>query len=404
MAPTDNQETNKNVDKLLDEEKNNPVEYKDALAALEKKAWPENAKEIEALVSLIETQLMTSKKDINDLLGNISKDGKKTDADKKALLAWLIEQFTVSPDEIHEEARNAAYKMLTGKENKKKWDGPFGLALPSVGLMLKNVWKKLQWKDLKLERKKQQDELAAFEKENITILNELKKKLGLPVTESVVDPTKKVETRQTQEEPWIKEDPDYDVSHIGDINWMKYSDMIVRNDLRSHGVLKSSTWMTLCSKTVRLDMKDIFNIDVPVGSSALEAKDIYKESDVRSDSTQQKNDGKVVDIKETYTPDMKWDAFDIFTHSNGAPQYGHRCRWFRSYPSGKMFVVDYYMKWDKFKKPVPIEEYMAEICAPTTDWWKWRKVLKIVWYDTAKQIVDNQDIVQKQKEKNFTMA
>ncbi len=206
------------------------------------------------------------------------------------------------------------------------------------------------------------------------------------------------EQKTIYEDVWYNDD-DYDMSHAWDIEWMKYTDMVVLDDVKSHWVMKSETWMTLCSKTARLDLETIFGIKTPQAWSALASKDLYKQSDIQPSETQ-KDDNRVVDIQETYNENMKWDVFDIFTKSTWAPQYGHRCWGFRSYPSGKVYVVDYYMKGDEYKKPVPIEQYMKEICADKKDWGKWRTMLKIVWYDTKKQIVDEDQIVLAQQQKN----
>lgn len=195
-------------------------------------------------------------------------------------------------------------------------------------------------------------------------------------------------------------DEDYDETHIGDIEGMKYTDMIAIDNIKSNGVLKSTTGMTLCSKTARLDLEQIFGIKTPQAGSALASKDLYKKSDIAKDHDTQKDDNAVVDIKDAYEADIKWDVFDIFTKSTWAPQYGHRCWWFRSYPSGKIYVVDYYMKGDEYKKPVPIETYMDKICADKKDGGRGRSMLKIVWYDTKKQIVDDEKVVVEQQKKN----
>jgi hypothetical protein len=155
--------------------------------------------------------------------------------------------------------------------------------------------------------------------------------------------------------------------------------------------------MSYCAETARKEMEKLFDVVPPVRDNAMLVKDAYTAM-----NESEKKKMNIVSMVDSYPEDhtqLKGDVFEIFTHSNGHPTLGHAIWWFRSYPSGKVYVTEWYVKWVPHDAPIPLEEYQEKVGKGM-----WRKILKIVWFDTKIQVADSEEAFVALQDKNKTPA
>jgi outer membrane murein-binding lipoprotein Lpp len=212
----------------------------------------------------------------------------------------------------------------------------------------------------------------------------------------IIPPVATIENNNIHEEDEWDEFKDVKVradDNLDDLKYTSENDMIPVKNIKSHPFDRNpETWTTLCSQTARLNveqflwMKKDALLGTDFGGNAL---DVQERCGSKIVVWSKIGDGKVVDIQSSFTQDIKWNYFDIFTASKS--KFWHRLVWFRSEPSNQIYVMDpYNIKKDDHssREPIKIEEYIKTVCEA-----KSRPILKIVWYETKKKVVDSEEVI-----------
>jgi hypothetical protein len=205
-------------------------------------------------------------------------------------------------------------------------------------------------------------------------------------------------TSQTIEHGY--EDADFDMTEVDaktkdEFEKMKASDKRILKDLRA--IPKYKWNMSYCAQSARWELEDLFGVVPPVKTSAMLVKDAY--TAMSTSEREKMHIASMVDAYPENHDELKGDVFEIFTHSNGHPTLGHAIWWCRSYPSGKIYVAEWYVKWVPHDKMIPLEEYQEKVGKGMG-----RTILKIVWFDTKIQVADSEEAYTALKDKNSTPA
>ena len=180
-----------------------------------------------------------------------------------------------------------------------------------------------------------------------------------------------------------------------DFEKMKPSDKKILDQMRAFPIYRGK--MSYCAESARKELHKYFDITPPAWGSAMAVMANYGK--LTEAQQQEKNIVSMVDAYPENHKDLKGNVFEIFTHSKGHPDLGHAIRWFRSYPSGKIYVTEWYVKWVPHDKPIPLEEYQEKVGKGM-----WRKILKIVWFDTKIQVADSEEAFAALQNKNTTQT
>lgn len=178
-----------------------------------------------------------------------------------------------------------------------------------------------------------------------------------------------------------------------DFSWdIKQGEAIPFENIRSHGrIIKTNSrgkTMSYCSTTVQKDAEKIFNIQLSRGHGSAQGEIEKYDMMGRTPSCELNKE----DLQGNFSSIMsklKGDVFDIFTKSNDNPKLNHRLLGFRVWAGRKqqVRVLDPYIRGVGSNYPIPFEEYYNKVCIGMK-----RPLLKIVWFDTKREVFLNQTI------------